>query len=30
MCNVEVTIDDFSFLGENGVSILKRAAPPKE
>ena len=30
MCNVDVTIDDFTFLGENGVNILKRAAPPKE
>lgn len=29
MCNVEVTIDDYTFLGDNGVSILKRAAPPK-
>ena len=30
MCNTEVTIDDYTFVGENGVSILKRAAPPKE
>lgn len=29
MCNVDVTIDDFTFLGEAGVSTLKRAAPPK-
>ena len=30
MCNTEVTIDDFNFLGESGVNLLKRAAPPKE
>jgi hypothetical protein len=30
MCNHDVTIDDFTYLGENGVSLLKRAAPPKE
>ncbi len=29
MCNTEVKIDDYTFLGESGVSILKRAAPPK-
>lgn len=29
MCNTEVKIDDYTFLGENGVSVLKRAAPPK-
>lgn len=30
MCNTEVTIDDYNFLGENGVSVIKRIAPPKE
>ncbi len=30
MCNADSTIDDFTFLGESGVSVLKRAAPPKE
>lgn len=30
MCNCDVTINDFTFLGEKGVSTLKRAAPPKE
>lgn len=30
MCNVQVTIDDYTFVGEAGVSILKRAAPPKQ
>ena len=30
MCNANVTIDDYTFLGEKGVSSLKRAAPPKE
>jgi hypothetical protein len=29
MCNHDVTINDYTFLGENGVSILKRAAPQK-
>ncbi len=31
MCNNKVdSIDDFTYLGENGVNLLKRAAPPKE
>ena len=30
MCNANVTIDDYTFLGEKGISSLKRAAPPKE
>lgn len=30
MCGVEITMDDFVFLGENGVAGMKRAPPPKE
>ena len=30
MCGVDCSINDFTFLGEKGVSNLKRAAPPKE
>ena len=30
MCNIDLTINDFTFLGEKGVPTLKRAAPPKE
>lgn len=29
MCNADVTIDDYSFLGEAGVGTIKRAPPPK-
>ena len=29
MCGADVTLDDYQFLGEAGVSGLKRA-PPKE
>ena len=29
MCNTDVTLDDYQFVGEAGVSGLKRA-PPKE
>ena len=30
MCNIEITLDDFNFLGEAGVGLIKRAPPPKE
>ncbi len=30
MCNVDITLDDIVFVGENGVAGLKRAPPPKE
>ena len=30
MCNIDVSINDYAFLGEKGVHSLKRAAPPKE
>ena len=30
MCNIDVSINDYTFLGEKGVQSLKRAAPPKE
>ena len=29
MCNVEIELGDIIFVGENGVSGLKRAPPPK-
>ena len=30
MCNENITLNDIQFLGENGVSGMKRAPPPKE
>lgn len=30
MCNTDVTIDDYVFVGEKGVPLLKRVNPPKE
>ena len=30
MCGVEITLSDIVFLGEAGVSNLKRAPPAKE
>lgn len=30
MCNIEATIESYTFVGESGVAILKRAPPPKE
>lgn len=29
MCNVAITLGDIVFVGEAGVSGLKRATPPK-
>jgi hypothetical protein len=29
MCDHDVTINDYTYLGENSVSILKRVAPLK-
>jgi NAD-dependent SIR2 family protein deacetylase len=30
MCEVQITLDDIVFVGENGVAGLKKAPPPKE
>lgn len=30
MCENTISLDDIVFLGENGVSGLKKAPPPKE
>jgi hypothetical protein len=30
MCETQITLDDITFIGENGVAGLKRAPPPKE
>lgn len=30
MCNIEVTINSYNFVGESGISAIKRVAPPKE
>ena len=30
MCNENITLSDIQFLGEAGVSGMKRAPPPKD
>ena len=30
MCNENITVQDIQFLGEGGVSGMKRAPPPKD
>lgn len=30
MCEAQISLDDIVFVGENGVSGLKKAPPPKE
>ena len=30
MCETPISLDDITFVGDNGVSGLKKAPPPKE